>query len=166
MPTCNCSQENGFITIEDVYQLHAPVNLVVLSACRTGLGKDVRGEGLNSVTRGFMYAGASSVVASLWNVNDEVTAELMKQFYANMLQKGMPPAAALRAAQNTIREQPAWRSPYFWAGFTLQGEYKQPIRLAPKVDSGFTTKKIIVAVVVLLLSVVGVWYWRRRRVRN
>jgi len=158
----------GFITTQDVYQLHAPVYLVVLSACRTGLGKDVRGEGLNSVTRGFMYAGASSIAASLWNVDDDVTAELMKHFYDNMLVQGMPPAAALRAAQNTIRRQPAWRSPFYWAAFTLQGEYKQPIRVSPaNNNTGFTAKKTLLVVLVsLLLGAVGWWYWNRRRVRT
>ena len=161
-------RRKGFITIQDVYQLQAPVDLVVLSACRTGLGKDIRGEGLNSLTRGFMYAGASSIAASLWNVDDDATAELMKHFYANMLQKRMTPAAALRAAQNTIRQQPAWRSPFFWAAFTLQGEYKQPIKVAAtKKNTGFRTRNTMVGVGValLLLSAVGWWYWRRRRVR-
>jgi CHAT domain-containing protein len=158
---------NGFITINDVYQLRAPVELVVLSACRTGLGKDIRGEGLNSVTRGFMYAGASSIAASLWNVDDDVTADLMKHFYANMLQQGMPPAAALRAAQNTIRRQPAWRSPFYWAAFTLQGEYKQPIRVLPsRNDTRLTQKIVVVVLVLLLLSGFGWWYWQRRRRRT
>ncbi len=123
------NQQDGFITMRDVYSLHVPVDLVVLSACRTGLGKDVRGEGLIGLTRGFMHAGASSVVASLWKVDDEATAELMKNFYANMLQKGMAPAEALRAAQNTVRQNPLWQSPHYWAGFTLQGEFKESIKL-------------------------------------
>jgi CHAT domain-containing protein len=102
--------EDGFITMQDVYNLRVPVSLVVLSACRTGLGEDVRGEGLIGLTRGFMHAGASSVVASLWKVDDEATAELMKYFYTNMLKKRMRPAAALREAQNTLRQDPQWSS--------------------------------------------------------
>jgi CHAT domain-containing protein len=124
-------KRNGFLRLDDIYRLHAPVDLVVLSACRTGLGKDVRGEGLIGLTRGFMYAGASSVVASLWRVDDEATAELMKRFYSNMLQKDMTPAAALRAAQNSIRQEPQWKSPYYWAAFTLQGEYRNQIKVTP-----------------------------------
>lgn len=158
--------QNGFITVQDVYQLQAPVSLVVLSACSTGLGKDVRGEGLISVTRGFMYAGASSVAASLWNVNDEVTAELMKRFYANMLQDGMAPSAALRAAQNSIRKQPEWSSPHYWAAFTFQGEYQQPAKLPLPVkhQTVFTVRTVIVAVLGLLaLSAIGLWYWKGRR---
>ncbi|HEX8920941.1 MAG TPA: CHAT domain-containing tetratricopeptide repeat protein, partial [Pyrinomonadaceae bacterium] len=98
-------EQNGFVGLQDIYQLRAPVNLVVLSACQTALGKEVRGEGLIGLTRGFMYAGASTVVASLWKVDDEATTELMKRFYDNMLQHGMTPAAALRAAQNSIRRE-------------------------------------------------------------
>jgi CHAT domain-containing protein len=155
-------KEEGFITVQDVYQLRAPVSLVVLSACRTGLGKDVRGEGLISLTRGFMYAGASSIAASLWNVNDDATAELMKQFYINMLKEGATPAAALRAAQNRIRQQPQWRSPHYWAAFTFQGEYQQPAKLPAK--TVFTARRIIVALLVLfVVGSLGWWYLRRRR---
>ena len=69
--------QNGFITTPDIYALHAPVDLVVLSACRTGLGKGVRGEGLIGLTSGFMHAGASSVAATLWKVDDNATSQLM-----------------------------------------------------------------------------------------
>jgi CHAT domain-containing protein len=98
--------------------------LVVLSACQTGLGKDIRGEGLVGLTRGFMYAGSSRVVVSLWSVNDQATAELMKRFYQGMLKNGERPAAALRAAQMEMWKDPRWRAPYFWAAFVLQGEWK------------------------------------------
>lgn len=149
--------QNGFVGLQDIYGLHTPVDLVVLSACRTGLGKDVRGEGLIGLTRGFMYAGASSVVASLWKVDDEATSELMKQFYTNMLQKGMTPAAALRAAQNSIRQQPQWRSPYFWAAFTLQGEYRQVIK-HPPTHSIFGLALVIGLTLLLLLAAAAWWY--------
>lgn len=151
---------NGFVGLRDVYSLRAPVDLVVLSACQTALGKDVRGEGLVGLARGFMYAGASGVVASLWKVEDKATAELMKQFYANMLQKGMPPGTALREAQNVIRQNPRWRSPYYWAGFTLQGEYSRPIRHRP---DGSRLKIIMVvgAGLLTLLAFASWWYLRR-----
>lgn len=151
---------NGFVGLQDIYNLHTPVDLVVLSACRTGLGKDVRGEGLIGLTRGFMYAGASSVVASLWKVDDEATAELMKQFYINMLQRQMPPAAALRAAQNSIRQEPQWRSPYFWAAFTLQGEYRYSIKHTTT-QSFAGQAKIGIVLSILLLAACGVWWYRR-----
>jgi CHAT domain-containing protein len=155
-------EEKGFITIQDVYALHAPVSLVVLSACRTGLGKDVRGEGLISMTRGFMYAGASSIAATLWNVDDEVTSQLMKEFYTKMLQQGLTPAAALREAQNSIRQQPQWRSPHYWAAFTFQGEYREPARLPQPKNSMLSVYVILVGVVLILLCGVAWWYWRRR----
>ena len=151
--------QNGFVGLQDIYALNAPVDLVVLSACRTGLGKDVRGEGLIGLTRGFMYAGASNVVASLWKVDDEATAELMKQFYANMLQRGMTPASALREAQNNIRQRPGWRSPYYWAAFTLQGESNQVIKTAPG-KWGPRWLQIALGLSFLLLLAGALWYRR------
>jgi len=117
--------QDGFLRLHDIYNLKLPVDLVVLSACNTALGKDVRGEGLIGLTRGFMYAGASSVVASLWKVDDEATAELMGLFYGYMLRDGLSPAAALRKAQVTMSQQKRWQSPYYWAGFVIQGQYIQ-----------------------------------------
>lgn len=117
-------REDGFLRLHDIYNLNLPVDMVVLSACQTGLGKQVRGEGLIGLTRGFMYAGAPRVVASLWKVDDEATAELMRLFYRHMLKDGMPPPAALREAQMSVRAQRRWRAPYYWAGFVLQGEWR------------------------------------------
>ena len=109
------------LTLADVYNLKLSADLVTLSGCETALGQEVRGEGVIGLTRGFMYAGARRVLASLWVVNDEATATLMKRFYARLLAKGggMPPAAALKAAQESMAEY----HPYYWAGFTLQGEW-------------------------------------------
>ncbi|MBD0327527.1 MAG: CHAT domain-containing protein, partial [Pyrinomonadaceae bacterium] len=154
--------QNGFVGLQDIYGLRAPVNLVVLSACQTALGKDVRGEGLVGLTRGFMYAGASSVVASLWKVDDEATTELMKRFYTNMLQQGMTPAAALRAAQNSIRQDSRWRSPYYWAAFTLQGEYRQIIKSTPAGPAATYTKMIAGGALLSLLAGAACLYRRRR----
>jgi CHAT domain-containing protein len=116
--------QDGFLGLEDVYNLNLSADLVVLSACETGLGKEIQGEGLLGLTRGFMYAGASRVVASLWSVNDAATAELMRHFYKAMEQDGLRPAAALRWAQMEIREQERWSQPYYWAGFVIQGEWR------------------------------------------
>ena len=152
---------DGFVSLADIYKLRAPVDLVVLSACHTALGQNLRGEGLVGLTRGFMYAGASGVVASLWQVDDRATAELMKYFYTNMLQHGMGPAAALRAAQNEIRSQPKWSSPYYWAGFTFQGDYDLTIKA-----ERFRYEWLIAGVVlVLLLSAAAYWILRYRRSR-
>jgi CHAT domain-containing protein/Flp pilus assembly protein TadD len=118
--------EDGYLTLHDIYNLDLPVDLVVLSACRTGIGKEVRGEGLLGLTRGFMYAGASRVVASLWRMDDEASAELMKRFYQHMLEKKrMPASAALRKAKLEMMETGGeWRAPFYWAGFVLQGDWK------------------------------------------
>ena len=116
--------QNGFLRLHDIYNLNLPAELVVLSACDTGLGKDVKGEGLVGLARGFMYAGAARVVASLWKVDDEATAVLMTHFYRLMLEDGKPPAAALRDAQIAIWKQQRWTAPYYWAAFVLQGEWR------------------------------------------
>lgn len=162
----NGSTVDGFVGLQSIYELHTPVNLVVLSACRTGLGRDMRGEGLLSLTRGFMYAGASSVIASLWKVDDEATAELMRQFYTNMLLKGATPAAALRAAQNSIRQKPEWRAPYYWAAFTLQGEYRKVIKPARAPATDHTISYFIIPALSLMLSLSIGWLYRRRKLRT
>jgi CHAT domain-containing protein len=116
------NDRDGFIRAADVYNLKLPADLIVLSGCRTGLGKEVRGEGLVGMTQSFMYAGAARVLVSLWDVQDEATAELMRRFYRGLLVEKLSPAAALRAAQVSMSAERRWSSPYYWAGFTLQGE--------------------------------------------
>jgi len=154
---------NGFVGLEDIYDLRAPVDLVVLSACQTALGKDVRGEGLVGLTRGFMYAGASSVVASLWKVDDAATTELMKYFYSNLLQHQMRPAEALRAAQNSIRQNPRWSSPYYWAAFTLHGEYRELIKPLDQSDGRASWSKMSLIVAFLIIMSGAVWWYLRSR---
>ncbi|CCQ69688.1 hypothetical protein CWATWH0402_3461 [Crocosphaera watsonii WH 0402] len=122
----NGSEQNGFLRLNDIYDLELNAELVVLSACQTGLGEEIRGEGLVGLTRGFMYAGVPSLVVSLWDVNDLGTSRLMSRFYENYLSEKMTPAAALRAAQIEMWKQEKWRSPYYWSAFTLQGDW-QPI---------------------------------------
>jgi CHAT domain-containing protein/Tfp pilus assembly protein PilF len=118
-------QQDGFLRLQDIYNLKLPAELVVLSACQTGLGKEIKGEGLIGLTRGFMYAGAPRVVASLWKVDDRATSELMKRFYQGMLgPERLRPAGALRQAQLSIWKEKQWREPYYWAAFVLQGEWK------------------------------------------
>jgi CHAT domain-containing protein/tetratricopeptide (TPR) repeat protein len=124
-------EQNGFLQLHDIYGLRLSADLVVLSACDTGLGKDVRGEGLVGLTRGFMYAGAPRVVASLWKVDDRASAELMSHFYRAMLEGGLPPAAALRSSKEAMWREGRWRSPHFWAAFVLQGEYRGGARGRP-----------------------------------
>ncbi len=120
--------ERGFVRLNDIYNLNLPAELVVLSACQTAIGQEAIGqelksEGLSALTRGFMHAGAERVIASLWKVDDEATAELMKRFYVYHLDKKMSAAAALRQAQLEISELDLWRDTFYWAGFVLQGEW-------------------------------------------
>jgi CHAT domain-containing protein len=117
--------QNGYLRAHDVFNLRLGAELVVLSGCRTGLGKEVKGEGLYGMTRGFMYAGSKRVVVSLWDVQDQATARLMSDFYRGLLGPKRPHvAAALRAAQIAIWREGRWQAPYYWAGFVLQGEPK------------------------------------------
>ncbi len=121
--TAKGAPANGFLQAYEIYNLKLGADLVVLSACQTALGKEVRGEGLLGLTRAFMYAGAPRVVATLWPVPDVATAELMKRFYRAMLVDHVAPAAALRLAQESLRHEARWSAPYYWAGFTLQGDW-------------------------------------------
>lgn len=115
---------DGFLRMPDIYNLELDADLVVLSACQTALGREVRGEGLVGVTRGFMHAGAPRVVASLWEVDDQSTAELMRLFYRGLLRERRRPAEALRLAQLELARRPGWSRPYYWSGFVLQGEWR------------------------------------------
>lgn len=115
---------DGFLRLNEIYNLDLSADLVVLSACQTALGKEIKGEGLIGLTRGFMYAGSPRVVASLWKVDDVATAELMKLFYQKMLTEKMRPAAALRAAKIEMWKQKRWNAPFYWAAFEIQGEWR------------------------------------------
>lgn len=111
----------GYLRQHDIFNLELHAELVVLSGCRTALGKETAGEGLIGMTRGFMCAGALRVIASLWTVQDEATAELMSRFYRNMLAEGMPPSAALREAQLSMWRTSRWEHPFYWSAFIFQG---------------------------------------------
>lgn len=112
---------DGFLWAHEIAGLELPAELVVLSACRTALGVEMPGEGLVGLTRSFFEAGARSLLVSLWSVDDRSTAELMRRFYGELFTSGSEPAAALARAQAAMASEPAWRAPYHWAGFVLQG---------------------------------------------
>jgi len=114
----------GFLRANEIYNLKLPADLVVLSACQTGLGKEIRGEGIVGLTRGFMYAGVPRVIVSLWSVNDRATEELMARFYEKLLKENLRPSAALREAQVEMWKQKSWSAPYYWAAFVQQGDWK------------------------------------------
>ncbi|NNK51874.1 MAG: CHAT domain-containing protein [Xanthomonadales bacterium] len=117
------NRRDGSLRLHDIYNLRLKADLVAMSACDTALGRQIAGEGLTGLTQGFIFAGSRSVLASLWQVPDRATAELMSRFYQNLLDKNQKPATALRNAQLELASTPRWRSPYFWSGFVLQGEW-------------------------------------------
>jgi CHAT domain-containing protein len=124
-------EQDGFLRLQDIYDLQLHADLVVLSACNTALGKQIRGEGTVGIVRAFMYAGAERVVATLWKVDDEATRELMSRFYREMFEGHRSPSTALRSAQLAMWRESDWRSPFFWAAFVLQGDWRPPSRQKP-----------------------------------
>lgn len=117
------SVQDGFLRLGDLYNLDVDADLVVLSACETAVGTEIHGEGLQAMSRGFMYAGARRVVATLWQVDDRATSVFMDRFYTALLRERRSPGAALRSAMLSMSRDPRWSSPYYWAGFTLQGDW-------------------------------------------
>jgi CHAT domain-containing protein len=115
-------EQPGYLRLNDIYRLQLNADLVVLGACRTGLGKQLRGEGMIGLSRGFIYAGVPRVVVSLWDVPDQETAQLMQSFYRNLLKQKLPVGAALRQAQVEMWERAESNAPFFWAAFSLQGD--------------------------------------------
>ena len=111
----------NFLFAHQISRLSLNADLVILSACQTALGPDIRGEGMIGLPSSFMFAGASSVIVSLWNVDDQSTAELMSSFYDFHLNEGLPPSEALQAAQGKIRQR--WPAPYYWAAFIFKGDW-------------------------------------------
>jgi CHAT domain-containing protein len=116
------AKEDGYLTINEIMNCDYHAKLVVLSACQTGSGKVERGEGVIGLTRAVMYAGTPAVVASLWNVQDIATKELMVKFYTNMLEKGMKKEEALRQAKLEMIKGGKYSSPYYWSAFVMYGE--------------------------------------------
>jgi CHAT domain-containing protein/tetratricopeptide (TPR) repeat protein len=160
----NGNPQDGFLRLHDIYNLRLSADLVVLSACNTGLGKDLKGEGLIGLTRGFMYAGARSVTASLWKVDDEATAELMKLFYEGMFKRGLTPASALREAQISMWKTKRWHAPYYWAAFVVQGEYNQKVNLGLEpISNRNGTAALVFLLTFSGATILLLWHWRRSR---
>jgi len=154
----------GLMQLHDIYNMDlSNTQLVVLSACETALGKEVRGEGLVGLSRGFIYAGASSVVASLWKVDDRATTKLMTQFYKGIFEEGLTASAALRKAKLSMWQQSRYRAPFYWAAFELQGEYRDKIAIPQR--TGFVTRKLLLTVLALIsvLSLILIIMKRRAR---
>jgi CHAT domain-containing protein len=115
--------QEGFVRVGDIYALKLSADLIVLSSCDSGLGRDLSSEGIIGLPRAFLRAGARSVVATLWKVDDAATADFMKKFYSHF-SRGETPASALRKAQLQMQRQTNWSEPYYWAAFVIQGDYK------------------------------------------
>jgi CHAT domain-containing protein/tetratricopeptide (TPR) repeat protein len=158
----NGASTNGLMPLHDIYSLDLSAELTVLSACQTALGKDISGEGFVGISHAFMSAGSKSVLASLWKVDDRATAVLMRKFYESMLQKGMSPAAALRAAQLQMMHEKGSNAPYYWAGFVIQGEYTN--RIAINGRSWFRVALVLLVFLSLITAGVVVLRKRRRRI--
>jgi CHAT domain-containing protein/Tfp pilus assembly protein PilF len=116
--------QDGFLRLHDIYNLRLNADLVVLSACETALGKEIKGEGIVGLTRGFMYSGAPTVIASLWKVEDRATADLMRLFYEKMFKENLSPSESLRQAQISMIKEKGNSQPFYWAGFNLQGDWQ------------------------------------------
>ncbi|HEV8578213.1 MAG TPA: CHAT domain-containing tetratricopeptide repeat protein [Thermoanaerobaculia bacterium] len=117
-------ETDGLLRLQDLYGMELDADLVVLSACSTAVGRELQGEGLIGLSRGFLHAGARRVVATLWPVDEAATAHLMQTFYTGLLRQHLPPAEALRRAQLAVAREPLWRSPSYWSGFVMQGEWR------------------------------------------
>lgn len=120
----NGSPADGVLWLHDIYRLDIPVSLVTLSGCETADGKSIPGEGINGLARAFLYAGAHSVIGTLWNVDDSSSNELMRGFYQAFLMQHLAAAASLRAAQLRVLSDADHRAPYYWAGFVLEGNWR------------------------------------------
>ena len=163
MVDANGAKKNGLMLLPDIYTLKLSAQLTVLSACETALGKDLDGEGLVGLTHSFLSAGSKSIVASLWKVDDRATSLLMSDFYQSMLQNGMAPAAALRAAKLKLMKEQRWSPPYFWAGFVFQGEYENHIVVNRNISR---RRPIVILIPAFFLIVAGFVLYRRYRRRN
>jgi CHAT domain-containing protein/tetratricopeptide (TPR) repeat protein len=111
----------GFVGMDDIQELQLSARLVVLSACDSALGRNVRGDGVLGLPRAFMAAGAKNVLSTLWKVDDTATSEFIKQFYRSLVVEGLTESNAIRSAQIHMMNSDKWRSPFYWSGFVLYG---------------------------------------------
>jgi CHAT domain-containing protein len=146
-----------FFRLHDIYDLNLNADLVVLSACQTGIGKEIRGEGLMSLDNAFLQSGAKSVLSTSWKVDDRATAELMKSFYKKLFE-GLTPSAALRLAQLEMLNSAEFKSPFYWAAFSLRGDYRTPISF-----SRDYTKFLFL---LLIPAIVAIFFYAQSRKKN
>ena len=153
----NGHQIDEFIRLADIYAMHLNADLVVLSACETGTGKEVRGEGIMGLNSAFLQAGASTVLASLWKVEDGASQILMKEFYTGISSGGLTPSESLRRAQMKLAADPRYRSPFYWAAFTLQGD----MNVRPAISHGLSVW--IYLFLAVPVGLFGIYLFRRKK---
>jgi CHAT domain-containing protein len=146
---------NEFVRLQDIYALNLSADLVVLSACSTGIGKEVKGEGLMSLNNAFLQTGAESVISSFWKVDDYAAVDLMKNFYAALANEKITPSQALRQAQIKMRQNPRYSSPFYWASFNIQGNYRQ----TPNLLSTGSGNSIYLWIFLLPILLSGIYLW-------
>jgi CHAT domain-containing protein len=139
------SEEDGFVQMREVYNIRTRADLVILSACQTGLGQFIRGEGIEGLNRAFFYAGASSVLMSLWAVNDQTSAQLMERFYFH-LRSSISIMDALQKAKLEMIRSKTHSHPYYWAGFIVAGDASKIV----------FPKKMTLQVLLIFLLLLGV----------
>lgn len=150
---------NEFVRLQDIYGLNLNSDLVVLSACETGIGKEVRGEGLMSLNNAFLQVGAKSVMSSLWKVEDNATLELMKNFYQTLADEKVTPSKALQEAQIKMWQSGRYKSPFYWAAFTVQGDFRRAPNLSR--DFSYTIFLSVIGLAVLAFGIFWVYRFRR-----
>lgn len=153
----NGQKLEGFLRLQDIYSLDLASDLVVLSACQSGIGKEFKGEGLMSLSNGFLQAGAKTVVSTAWKVDDNATSLLMQHFYNNLIQKRLTPSDSLRKAQLELMQNPQFKSPFYWAAFTVQGEFRKPISVS------YYPYYFKVGLLLLLAGVGVYWFLRKKK---
>jgi CHAT domain-containing protein len=161
------TSQNGFLRLSDIYGLQLSSSLVILSSCNSGRGKEIKGEGVISLTQGFIQAGSKSVVSTLWKVHDKATAQFMKYFYEGIITKKLTPSKALQEAQIQMRQNSNYKSPFFWAPFTLQGEFRYPIipvKDVSRKNNGYIVLTVLgISVGLVFLLLIGKRIRRLRR---
>lgn len=148
---------NEFVRLQDIYGMKLNADLVVLSACDTGVGKEIKGEGVMSLNTAFLQAGTQTVLASLWKVEDGAAQKLMREFYTGIADRRLTPSQSLRQAQIALANDPRYASPFYWAAFTLQGD----VNIRPEIGRGFGMLWAPAAAVPVLL--IGIYLIMRRR---
>ena len=149
-------QEDGFLQTREIYNISMNSDLVVLSACETGLGQFIKGEGIEGINRSFFYAGSSCVLMSLWQVNDQATYQLMERFYTH-LRSPKSITDSLRKTKLELIDSEALSHPYYWAGFIASGKTDQ------KVFFSFSPYIILIVTALIAALILSFFFYSKRK---